>query len=185
MAAPAINNPGHGRATFKSNSGVSAQHRGNYRDRIIFAGYKVFLLLAAVIIISSITGCLGETPANIDWATPVGTVAAGNGNGIQETLDFYTSALVEKDRDKFASVLDTDNPAFVAQELQRFDRLIDVPFNQYYLGLISQSETAPGTVAVKVNTAYTLEGSFPSCLIWSAPPACWSNEAIPGSEPCR
>lgn len=161
MAASAINNPGHGRATSKSNSGVNAPRRGNYRDRTFFAVDKVFLLLAAVIIISSITGCLGETPVNIDWATPVGTVAAGNGNGVQETLDIYTSALVEKDRDKFASVLDRDNPAFVAQELQRFDRLIDVPFNQYYLGLISQSETAPGTVAAKVNTAYTLQGSFP------------------------
>src|SRR5665648_116932 len=133
MAASAINNPGHGRATSKSNSGVNAPRRGNYRDRTFFAVDKVFLLLAAVIIISSITGCLGETPVNIDWATPVGTVAAGNGNGVQETLDIYTSALVEKDRDKFASVLDRDNPAFVAQELQRFDRLIDVPFNQYYL----------------------------------------------------
>ena len=85
----------------------------------------------------------------------------GDGESIQAALDIYAQALVDKDRDRFASTLDAENPAFAAQEMQRFDRLVDVPFGSYSLKLISQSETSPGTSAAKVATSYTLRGSFP------------------------
>jgi hypothetical protein len=97
----------------------------------------------------------------MDWATPDGAGGAGNADGIQDALDTYAQALVEKDRDKFAGVLDQEAPAFTEQELQRFDRLMDVPYDRYYLNLISQTEMVPGTVSAKVATAYTLHGSFP------------------------
>lgn len=118
--------------------------------------------LAACLSLSLLlTGCLGETPANMDWAAPEDTGGSGGGSGIQQALDTYASALVEKDRDMFAGILDQENPAFAEQELQRFDRLIDVPFDRYILNLINQTETAPGVIAAKVSTAYTLIGSFP------------------------
>lgn len=119
--------------------------------------------LAACLSLSLLSaGCLGETPANMDWAAPEGTGgSSGGASGIQQALDTYASALVEKDREMFAGILDQENPAFAEQELQRFDRLIDVPFDRYILNLINQTETAPGVVAAKVSTAYTLIGSFP------------------------
>jgi len=147
------------------NHPTAAGRTGNHptaAGRCLLFAISLFLLFST----SLLSGCLGEPPPNIDWATPSGTSAAGdgatsNGDGIQEALDIYAKALVDKDRDRFAGVLDEGNPAFTAQELERFDRLQDVPFDQYHLGLISQSQTAPGTVAAKVATAYTLRGSFP------------------------
>ncbi|MBI5870192.1 MAG: hypothetical protein HZB44_04435 [Actinobacteria bacterium] len=121
----------------------------------------LFVIAACLALTLACAGCLAEAPANIDWAAPEGTAGEANGDGIQQALETYSQALVEKDRGKFAGVLDQDNPAFVQQELERFDRLIEVPFDQYYLNLLSQAETAPGTVAAKVATAYTLRGSFP------------------------
>ncbi|MDO8737317.1 MAG: hypothetical protein Q7K29_09600 [Thermoleophilia bacterium] len=119
------------------------------------------LIIACLVLAMFCTGCFGETPANVDWATHESTGASASADGIQETLDTYASALVEKDRVRFASILDQENPAFTEQELQRFDGLIEVPFDRYYLNLISQTESEPGKVAAKVATAYTLRGSFP------------------------
>jgi len=119
----------------------------------------VYLVLLASIVFLA-PGCLGNQPANMDWAAPAVTTGSGDTDGIQRVLDTYANALVTKDRNKFASILDPASPAFAAQELERFDRLIDVPFDQYNLGLISQSQTSPGAAAVKVASAYTLRGSF-------------------------
>ena len=108
-------------------------------------------------------GCVGNRAQNTDWATPTATGAsngAGSNNGIQAALDTYAKALTDKNRDSFASVLDAGNPAFTAAELQRFDNLAAVPFGQFSLRLVSQSQTAPDTVAAKVDTSYTLRGSF-------------------------
>jgi hypothetical protein len=121
---------------------------------------RIILLAAILAATLLVSGCMGGDPPNINWATPAGTNAAGNGDGIQEALDTYSQALIDKDRVRFAGVLDPGNPGFTAQELQRFDRLIDVPFDRYYLNLINQSESAPGTVVAKVATAYTLRGGF-------------------------
>ncbi len=125
------------------------------------------LLLAILLVLPLAgTGCLGGTPSNTDWATPSRAGESGpaesNGDGIQQALDTYARALVDKDRDRFASVLDAENPAFAAQELQRFDRLANVPFEQFYMELSSQNETAPGSVAAKIATSFTLRGSFPA-----------------------
>lgn len=120
-----------------------------------------FILLACLALAFTCSGCYAGEPANIDWATPEKTGGVANGDGIQQALDTYAQALVEKDRGRFAGILDQENPAFAEQELERFDRLVEVPFDQFYLSLISQAETAPGTVAAKVATAYTLRGSFP------------------------
>lgn len=122
---------------------------------------KYLSLAACLLLALTSAGCLAEAPANIDWATPAGTGGTANGDGIQHALDTYAQALVDKDRSKFAGILDQENPEFARQELERFDRLIEVPFDRYYLNLISQTETAPGTIAAKVTTAYTLRGSFP------------------------
>lgn len=134
------------------------------RSPVLLSRLPVVLIacLAACLALALFSaGCLGEAPADIDWATPEGVGAAASADGIQGALDTYAQALADKDRGKFAEVLDQANPAFAEQELQRFDRLIDVPFDLYYLNLISQTETAPGTVTAKVATAYTLRGSFP------------------------
>ncbi|MHB8792714.1 MAG: gluzincin family metallopeptidase [Thermoleophilia bacterium] len=122
---------------------------------------KYLSLAACLLLALTCAGCLAEAPANIDWATPAGTGGTANGDGIQQALDTYAQALVDKDRSKFAGILDQGNPDFAQQELERFDRLIEVPFDRYYLTLIGQTETAPGTIAAKVTTAYTLRGSFP------------------------
>ncbi len=116
----------------------------------------LFFLLAVFL-----TGCLGEPPVNTDWATPAGAGVSGNGDGIQDALSAYAQALVDKDRDKFASTLDAANTSFAAAELQKFDNLRDVPFDRYVINLSNLSEAADGTVTAKVTSGYTLRDSFP------------------------
>lgn len=119
--------------------------------------FLIFLLLLAV----AFSGCIGVAPQNIDWATPVLSDAGIAGAGeIQQVLDTYAAALVSKDLGRFLSVIDPGSPGFRDQQAQMFDRLAEVPFAQYQIKATSQSETAPGNVIVKVETAFTYKESF-------------------------
>ncbi|MHB8858192.1 MAG: gluzincin family metallopeptidase [Thermoleophilia bacterium] len=129
------------------------------RTHLLPAILAVFICLS----LFALSGCAGERPQNSDWATPTATGAAvtgGSNSEIQAALDTYAKALTDKDRAGFAGVLDNENPDFVAAELQRFDNLAAVPFGQFRLQLVSQSETAPGTIAAKIDSSYTLRDSF-------------------------
>ncbi|MCL4472816.1 MAG: hypothetical protein M1455_02585 [Actinobacteria bacterium] len=129
------------------------------RAHLLPAMLAVFICLS----LFALSGCAGERPQNSDWATPTATGAAvtgGSNSEIQAALDTYAKALTDKDRAGFAGVLDNENPDFVAAELQRFDNLAAVPFSQFRLQLVSQSETAPGKVAAKIDSSYTLRDSF-------------------------
>jgi len=137
---------------------LPADRRKSSPFPILAAALAAIILCLALVFLTA--GCLGGPAEDISWATPAGNATAGSGDGIQETLDTYAQALVDKDREAFAGVLDPGNPEFTAAELERFDRLMDVPFDRYYLELLSQRETAPGTVAAKVAGAYTLRDSF-------------------------
>ncbi|MHB8923110.1 MAG: gluzincin family metallopeptidase, partial [Thermoleophilia bacterium] len=51
--------------------------------------------------------------------------------------------------------------AFYSQQADLFDRLAAVPYSRYQISVTSQAQTGPENITVKVETAFTYEGSFP------------------------
>lgn len=122
------------------------------------------LLLALALMTTGVaaTGCAVTTPANTDWAAPLsGATGDNGGTEIQETLNTYAAALVAKDRERFLSVIDPGNAAFLNQQADLFDRLTAVPYSRYQISVTSQTETGPDSVTAKVETAFTYQDSFP------------------------
>jgi len=121
--------------------------------------YLPFFMLLILAVLLVVSGC--GAPANVSWATPSdGESARTNSGDIQTALDTYARALVDKDLEGFLSVIDAGNPSYLQQQQEMYSRLEAVPFSDYRIEASSQSETAPGTVVVKVNIASTLRESF-------------------------
>ena len=118
-----------------------------------------FFLLLILALLPVVSGC--GAPANVSWATPSDGESARTDSGyIQTALDTYARALVDKNLEKFLSVIDTGNPSWLQQQQELFSRLAAVPFADYKIEISSQSETAPDTVVAKVTIASTLHESF-------------------------
>lgn len=119
------------------------------------------VILAALFTVAAPSGC-GEAALNTDWATDISAMAGGSATSdeIQAALDLYAEALVSKNREQFLSVIDAENVEFASRQDQLFANLTNMPFQDYSFTAISQSDAGGGTVLVKVETAYTLAGSF-------------------------
>lgn len=118
------------------------------------------MLIPILLLLAAAPGCAGTT-SNIDWASPVSKgVAQGDAGEIQQALDTYAAALVSKDRDRFLSVIDQENPEFRSSQARIFDRLAATPFARYQIKATSQKEEAPGRLIVRVEAACTYRDSF-------------------------
>lgn len=137
------------------NPGVRGHLRaGNTAGKILLA-----VFLAAALLLAA--GCAISRPANIDWAAPASTGSLPRGDSaIQQVLESYGQALVDKDRNKFASLLDPASGAFEQQQLNLYDKLKDVPFSRYQITLDSTSQSNPAQETAKVRISYTFSGSF-------------------------
>ena len=123
------------------------------------------LVLAAAPLMLAMNGCALSVPANRDWATKTSNTPGTDQEQLQTLLSSYGQALADKDRGRFAGLLDPGSPDFVKQQLALFDRMKDVPFASYDIHLDSRITQQPGTVTAKVSVSWTLAGSF------TAPPA--------------
>lgn len=126
-------------------------------------GKGLLAALLALILAGALAGIWlwrTPTPATMDWATPVAAPERAGGE-IQELLDAYGRALVEKDREGFLATLDPQAAEFYDSQVQMFERLQTVPFSQYQVNLGSLQETGPDAAIAKVATAWTLAGSYP------------------------
>ncbi|MFA5802899.1 MAG: hypothetical protein WC911_10585 [Thermoleophilia bacterium] len=118
-----------------------------------------FFTLLLLAVLPLLSGC--GAPANVSWATPSDGESARTSSGdIQTALNTYARALVDKDLEKFLSVIDAGNPAWLQQQQDLYSRLEVVPFSDYKIEVSSQSETAPDTAVAKVSIASTLRESF-------------------------
>ena len=122
----------------------------------------LFLLLAlpGLPVVLTLGGCAMSVPPDTNWATRSTATQPAEQNELQALLTAYGEALVNKDRARFASLLDPGSPDFTRQQLQLFDQMKDVPFAQYAVHLDSRTEPQPGTAIVKVSTAWSFAGSF-------------------------
>lgn len=119
---------------------------------------RIALCCIVLTLVLLTAGC-GEELSNTDWATRL-TATENGGDELQQALDVYAGALVSKDRDEFLSVVDPENVAFTQGQDAIFTNLQEVPFADYRISVTSKSEAGADTFLVKVDIAYTLDGSF-------------------------